>query len=77
VTTKIKIPKLDPELFEIVGSEHKKHTWTDQQLGEHLAVLECIVRYFKGRDDAGIILSKLRGEYDVFLSFKEARESGK
>jgi nucleotide-binding universal stress UspA family protein len=32
--TKIKIPKMDAELFEIVGYDHKRYEFSDEQLAE-------------------------------------------
>ena len=72
---KIRIPKMDAELFEIVGFEHNKWQWTDEQLGEHIAVMECVSRYFKGRDDARMVWDALKKEYDILLGFKAKRES--
>ena len=72
--SKIKIPRLDPELFEIVGYDHKRYEWSDEQLGEHIAVLECVSRYFKGREDASMIWKAMRAEYETLLGFKEKRE---
>jgi hypothetical protein len=65
---------MDAELFEIVGFEHKRFQWTDEQLGEHIAVLECVSRYFKGREDAIMIWKAMRAEYETLLGFKYERE---
>jgi hypothetical protein len=73
--SKIKIPKMNAELFEIVGFEYRKWQWTDEQLGEHIAVLECVSRYFTGRYDAQIIHRVLRTEYETLLGLKEKREN--
>ena len=67
-------PKLSPDLFEVVGREYLKFVWTDQELREHLAVMECVLRYLSGRSDCGIVLYKLRQENDVLLSFQRERE---
>jgi len=71
---KINIPKLDSELFEIVGYYRNKYEWTDKELEEHIAVLDCVMRYLRARDDCGIVLYKLRQEYNTLLGFKIARE---
>jgi len=74
--TKIRIPHVDFELFEIVGSEHNRWKFSDTELGDHIAVMDCLVRYFKGRPDCGIVLYKLHHELDKLLEFREVRERG-
>ena len=72
--TKINVPtKLDREMFEIAGCATKSISFSDQQLGESIAVLKCVIRYFVGRGDCDIILQQLRIELSVLDNFRERR----
>jgi hypothetical protein len=51
--------------------------WTDQQLEDQINVLNIVITYLSGRNDAGIIRSVLRRELHEFEGFQEARKNKK
>lgn len=60
--------------YKLAGINIKKTSWTDLELEEICVALDSVIAFLEGRDDADIVLAKLRMENTIFNDMRTERK---
>ena len=64
---------MNTAIMEVTGTKYRNISWSDVELSEQILALDYVIAYLKGREDSGIVLSRLRIDRDMFTDMQEAR----